>query len=480
MTRKTVLALAVAVVLAAGAEGRLPLVLGEILPDIFEPNTCILFQGDSITHGGRLGDMNHYLGHGYQAIIAHRYLGFRPELGLQFLNRAVSGDNTPKLLARWEKDAVHPTTFENGYGVEFGLTNKSEKGQSFAFRPDVLSLLVGINDGSTKPADYERNLEELIRRSRTENPKLQIILGEPFRCPLSPDVHLAELQAAVARVALRHGLPLVPYQRLFNETLAKLNSRPKYWSWDSIHPTYAAHQHMADLWLRTVDEWRHRPVTNTALVAQGRIEDTDYNWYERHAQVLRKQAEENPEVVLIGDGGFDSRTAVAVRTLNLGFVKDRIQNILWRLNHGEMDGVKPARIVLNAGAENLIASATARANTPGEIVEGLVEVILRLHEKAPDAKIEVLPIPSDAAAPVNAMLAKKVGEMAFVTFLSVANDRTADDWNHFKEPYEVAFGGENGEDLLVGGKPLQVRAGEIHPQRIPRAYWRHRIRMAKG
>ena len=35
-------------------------------------------------------------------------------------------------------------------------------------------------------------------------------------------------------------------------------------------------------------------------------------------------------------------------------------------------------------------------------------------------------------------------------------------------------------DFLLDGKPFQIRSGEMHPARIPDAYWRHRIRMAKA
>lgn len=70
-------------------------------PDgVFAPGDTVLFVGDSITHGGRMGDMNHYLGHGYQAEIASRYLGYRPELNLCFFNRGISGDDTGRLLSR--------------------------------------------------------------------------------------------------------------------------------------------------------------------------------------------------------------------------------------------------------------------------------------------------------------------------------------------------------------------------------------------
>ncbi|HTY60110.1 MAG TPA: beta-galactosidase family protein, partial [Bacteroidota bacterium] len=37
-----------------------------------------------------------------------------------------------------------------------------------------------------------------------------------------------------------------------------------------------------------------------------------------------------------------------------------------------------------------------------------------------------------------------------------------------------------GQDFLLDGKPFQIISGELHPARIPREYWRHRIRMARA
>ncbi|HSU28110.1 MAG TPA: beta-galactosidase, partial [Chitinophagaceae bacterium] len=36
------------------------------------------------------------------------------------------------------------------------------------------------------------------------------------------------------------------------------------------------------------------------------------------------------------------------------------------------------------------------------------------------------------------------------------------------------------EDFLLDGKPFRIISGEMHPARIPREYWRHRIQMAKA
>jgi len=47
------------------------------------------------------------------------------------------------------------------------------------------------------------------------------------------------------------------------------------------------------------------------------------------------------------------------------------------------------------------------------------------------------------------------------------------------DKHTFAFG-EDGITFLLDGKPYQIRSGEMHPPRIPRDYWRHRIQMAKA
>lgn len=47
-------------------------------------------------------------------------------------------------------------------------------------------------------------------------------------------------------------------------------------------------------------------------------------------------------------------------------------------------------------------------------------------------------------------------------------------------PVVFGFGGEGNQEFMLNGKPFQIRGAEMHPQRIPREYWRHRIRTAKA
>lgn len=47
-------------------------------------------------------------------------------------------------------------------------------------------------------------------------------------------------------------------------------------------------------------------------------------------------------------------------------------------------------------------------------------------------------------------------------------------------PADFSFGGVNGSEFMLNGRPFQIRSGEIHPQRVPRQYWQHRIQAAKA
>ena len=49
-----------------------------------------------------------------------------------------------------------------------------------------------------------------------------------------------------------------------------------------------------------------------------------------------------------------------------------------------------------------------------------------------------------------------------------------------KKPVKFGWGGENNQQFMLDGKPFQIRGAEIHPQRIPKEYWKHRIQMAKA
>jgi len=78
---------------------------------------------------------------------------------------------------------------------------------------------------------------------------------------------------------------------------------------------------------------------------------------------------------------------------NFGWGGDKTQNILWRLENGELDNVKPKVIVLLAGTNN-IGNGSPPANDPRaeEISRGIKTILNVLREKAPNATIILMGI----------------------------------------------------------------------------------------
>jgi lysophospholipase L1-like esterase len=74
--------------------------------------------------------------------------------------------------------------------------------------------------------------------------------------------------------------------------------------------------------------------------------------------------------------------------LNLGISGDRTQHVLWRLQHGNLDHIKPKLAVVMIGTNN----TNADDNTAEEIAEGITAIVDTIKLKLSDAKILLLGI----------------------------------------------------------------------------------------
>jgi lysophospholipase L1-like esterase len=207
------------------------------------PNDVIVFQGDSITDGGRQhtgSDYNHIMGQDYAYILAAQLGAEYPERNLNFINRGISGERIIDLAARWQTDTLD-------------------------LKPNVLSILVGINDTlatgdrTESIPQFETTYDALLAKTIAALPGTKIVLGEPFLLPVGKykadyAAQLEEVkkrQAIVARLAAKYHLPLIHYQAIFDEACKRAPA--DHWSWDGVHPTYAGHGLMAQEWLKTVN-----------------------------------------------------------------------------------------------------------------------------------------------------------------------------------------------------------------------------------
>ncbi len=78
----------------------------------------------------------------------------------------------------------------------------------------------------------------------------------------------------------------------------------------------------------------------------------------------------------------------AYRAVNMGIGGDRTQNVLWRLQNGELDGYKAKLFVIMIGTNNLFE----RSIEPSDVAAGIKAIIELIKTKQPQAKILLLSI----------------------------------------------------------------------------------------
>jgi beta-glucosidase len=126
----------------------------------------------------------------------------------------------------------------------------------------------------------------------------------------------------------------------------------------------------------------------------------DSNWKVR-ADLLNTRVKEkqDAELLFIGDSitqGWEGQAAKEVwekhygkrKAVNLGIGGDRTQHVLWRLQNGNLEGIKPKVAVVMIGTNN----SNGEDNTPGQIVDGVTAIVKELQKRTPQTKILLLGI----------------------------------------------------------------------------------------
>ncbi len=328
--------------------------------------------------------------------------------------------------------------------------------EALAWKPDVVVIALGTNDTKADniakhPDDFVPSYRGLIGRFRAANPAAKIVLclpppAFPEAMGIAESVLVAEILPRIREVATTERLTLLDLHTPLADAALHFP--------DKIHPDAEAAGRIAQLVYgevmaaTTPAATSLDPAVNTAVVPVPRLEDDCYNWWTRHAEVLAARATAAPDVVLIGDSITHfwagtpkannlngprawAETFGARRVLNLGFGWDRTQNVLWRLEHGEFDGLKPKLVVLNIGTNNFAATPHSRANTPAEVAAGIRAIRAKLRALSPETHVLVMGVlprghqPGDffraPIAALNAILARELADEPQTTFLDIGD-----------------------------------------------------------
>ncbi|MCK5270377.1 MAG: SGNH/GDSL hydrolase family protein [Sedimentisphaerales bacterium] len=211
---------------------------------VITKGSTILFQGDSITDAGRVrkrennANDSKAFGKGYVYFIASQLSADYPSDNFKIYNRGISGNKVFQLADRWDRDCL-------------------------ALKPDVLSILIGVNDiwhalkgkSDGTVEKYEKDYAKLLKRTLKELPDVKLVICEPFvlRCGAVNDKWFPEFdkyRAVARKMAANSNAIFVPFQSMFDKAVRQAPA--KHWAADGVHPTMAGGHLMAEKWLETV------------------------------------------------------------------------------------------------------------------------------------------------------------------------------------------------------------------------------------
>ena len=206
----------------------------------------ILFQGDSITDAIRSRELEEYMGSGYATMVAGE-LGCKYPGECEFVNRGISGNRIVDIYARIKCDIIN-------------------------LKPDVMSLLIGVNDVWHETGDSPNGVDAdkfykvydmLIDEIKTSLPNIKIMILEPF-CLLCDGIkdnwnyfstEIPKRAEMAKKIAEKHNLKFVPIQQKLDD--ACKNAPSTYWLRDGVHPTAPGHNLIKSEWLKAFEEMQN-------------------------------------------------------------------------------------------------------------------------------------------------------------------------------------------------------------------------------
>lgn len=204
----------------------------------------ILFQGDSITDAGRNKEKPENLGTGYPRFVAGT-LDFEQPGKYEFINRGISGNRIVDVYARIKRDIIN-------------------------LQPDVMSLLIGVNDvwhefsrqNGVDAEKFEMIYELMIQEIKKALPDVKIMLLGAYlengTALIDHDYDYAlfrsevEKRAEIARrIAEKYGFPFVDLQKKFDEALER--GPMEAVTQDGVHPTSGGVELIKRAWLEAFE-----------------------------------------------------------------------------------------------------------------------------------------------------------------------------------------------------------------------------------
>jgi len=356
----------------------------------------VVFVGDSITHGWEGNGRTQW----------ERYFGGEP---YKALNLGFGGDRTEHVLWR----IAH--------------------GEFDGYAAKVILLMIGTNNTGHNSFEKEPTIDtiigirEVIRQLQAKQPQAKIVLtailprgrdnddalrkrNETVNLAISTfadnrKVFWVDFNAALLRQDGVLPLNIMPdrlhpqaygYEIWASAVLPYVNYALDCRNDGTDKPFPSTYRSNAD-YLNGPQDWGADVTTKPVFHLDDSVEPMDSPWLKRLVRNRREISESGGEfdLVLVGDsimqGWEGAGKAVYAdikaryRTLNLGYDGDRTENVLWRLENGELEGYKAKLFMVMIGTNNI-------KTAPEHVAMGVKAVIAKIRTRHPEAKVLLLPI----------------------------------------------------------------------------------------
>lgn len=262
---------------------------------------------------------------------------------------------------------------------------------------DCLPNLVGVPD-----EELETKIRDAVKALQAKKPGIPILLAEHSLGAQAGSINEKTVMACEhTSEVLRNTITKLMAEGIKNIFLLRntdigmdINSTV-----DGIHPADIGMKQHGDAFAKIIREIVHEISNPAYTTTQPVIQDRDgYDWRARHNAIIELNKKSPPRNVIIANSiihywggepkdpiarGVDSwNLNLAPKGLrNMAFGWDRIENALWRVYHGELDGYTAKNVVLMIGTNNL------GMNSDAEIIAGLKQLVGAVQLRQPGARI---------------------------------------------------------------------------------------------
>jgi lysophospholipase L1-like esterase len=209
---------------------------------------------------------------------------------------------------------------------------------------------------------------------------------------------------------------------------------------------------------------------NSAVTPESR----DNWWTLRNDAVNERVKQGNVDLLMIGDSithGWENtgkniwdKYYANRNAVNMGFGGDRTQHVLWRLEHGHLEGISPKLAVVMIGTNN----SNNEDNTAEEISEGIIAICKKIRDKCPKMKILLLaifprgpePSPQREKNAKASLLASKITDNKMIYYMDL-NDKFLIDKKFLSMKIMPDYLHPNEEGYKIWAEAIEPKVAEL-------------------